>query len=142
MGGKALRRRLTLGMAVAGALVLAACVSEPAPQSMDFGAFAQGDRARIVDTDRNSRGSAREVSDPAQVAALYRAVADRPDGWHRPWPGSPRVRWQVTFSRAGRELGGYGVGANFIAYDGYVRNLAGSDLRSVLALVQASVPSP
>lgn len=142
MGGGALRRRLTLGMAVAGALVLAACVIEPAPQSMDFSAFTQSDRARIVDTDRNSRVDAREVTDPAQVAALYRAVADRPDGWHRPWPGSPQVRWQVTFSRAGREVGGYGVGANFIAYDGFVRNLAGSDLRSVLALVQARLPAP
>lgn len=124
------------GIGFCAGVLLGACVTEPAPQHMDFLALAGADKARILDNDAHGeRPEAREVFDPTVVAALYNVVSSRPDGWHRPWAASPRTRWRVIFSRGGRELGSYGVGANFVEYEGYLRNLAGVDLAQVDDLV-------
>ncbi len=135
--------RLTRWMATAAAVAaLAACVTEPAPQRMNFGELALADRVRIADREAGSRADIRDVNDPSTVAAFYQVVATRPDGWHRPWTESPNPRYTVTFSRSGKDLGSYGVGSSYLVADGYVRNLAGADLRAVLSLVQAAGPLP
>ena len=104
---------------------------------MDFSALAASDHVRIVGRDATGkRISTRDVTDPAQITALYHVVESRPDGWRRPWPEMPASRWSVTFSRDGREVGSFGVGNSFLTIDGYLRNLAGADLRDVLALLQ------
>jgi hypothetical protein len=122
--------------------VLAGCVTEPAPQRMKFGELALADRVRVADREAPPQSSVREVSDAASVAAYYQIVASRPDGWHRPWSESPKPRYTVSFSRAGKEIGSYGVGSNYIIADGYVRNLAGADLRAVLSLMRPATASP
>ena len=137
-----LTRWKAIAAIVAAAAVLAACVTEPAPQRMNFGELALADRVRIADREAGPQGEVREVNDAAAVAAFYQVVAARPDGWHRPWTESPKPRYTVTFSRTGRELGSYGVGSNYIIADGYVRNLAGADLRAVLGLVRPGGPAP
>ena len=128
---------LRAALSFALVLALAGCITDPAPQRMDFSALASADHVRIVGLDAaGQRVGAREVSDKAEVAALYRVVDSRQDGWFRPWPKMPSGRWTVTFSRDGRELGAYRVGKNFLSSDGYVRNLATADQRDVLDLVQ------
>lgn len=122
--------------------VLAGCVTEPAPQRMKFGELAGADHVRVLDREAAPHSSVREVSDTASVAAYFEVVASRPDGWHRPWTESPKPRFTVSFSRAGREIGSYGVGSNYIIADGYVHNLAGADLRAVLALLRADNTPP
>jgi hypothetical protein len=122
--------------------VLVGCVTEPAPQRMKFGELALADHVRVSEREAASHSSVREVSDAASIAAYYEVVASRPDGWHRPWTESPKPRYTVSFSRAGKEIGSYGVGSNYIIADGYVRNLAGADLRAVLSLLRADATPP
>jgi hypothetical protein len=123
---------------ITAALGLSGCSSGPAPLSVDTRALAGADTAHITgnDTARTEKDT-RDIVDRVQVDALYRIVSAPSNQWHRPID-APLLHWQVRLMRDGKAIGSFGVGANFVELNEYVRPFAPGEQRELEQLLVAN----
>jgi hypothetical protein len=119
------------------------CASAAPPTAVDTSTFAGANRVHITgNREARTEKDSRDISDPDQIAALYRLVASQPGKWHRYSFDAPSLKWLVEFSRDGKSLGSYGVGSNFLGMGPYVVNLTPDQQKLAARLLTASPAQP
>lgn len=132
---------MILRRAITTALVssFVACVSAAPPIAVDTSVFAGADWVHVTgNSTAGTQKDGRDITDPAQIGALYRLVSTQPGDWHRFAFDGPLLQWSVEFRRKGKSLGSCGVGANFLAVDSYVLNLQPDQQRLAARLLGTS----
>lgn len=121
-------------------LCVMACAAEDAHTgAIDTSGCAMADHVRIIGneitrTDKDTR----EISDSEQIGALCRFVSSQPATWQKIRFDAPVLRWSVEFSRAGKTLGSFGIGANFIEMYPYILTLQPVQQRQIVELLHVA----
>lgn len=131
----------TVSSAVA-LLFLAGCVSPALRNAVDTSPFAGADSVHITGNDfAHTERDTRDIVDPGQVQALYALVSAGSVRWHRNVVDAPLVHWGVEFQRAGKSIGGYAVGTNFVEIGRYIAYLKPEQLAAAEGLLRRPSPS-